>query len=232
MTELAIGATFAEHLIRGVAGRGGMGIVYRAMHVPLRREVALKVIAPELTQDGEFRARFRREFEAAAAIEHPNVIPVFHAGEEDGLLFVTMPYVTGTDLGRELQRVGRLDPVRAVKLVAQLGAALDATHALGLVHRDIKPGNVLLEPGGRVLLTDFGLTKNLRSDERITQVGSLVGTFDYTAPEQIDGAEVYARADISALGCVVYEAVTGQVPFPRDTVPAKMFAHLSAAPPK
>src|SRR4051794_28225546 len=134
MDEFAIGATFAEHVIRGVAGRGGMGIVYRAMHLPLKREVALKVIAPELSADEEFRARFRREFECVAAINHPNVIPVYHAGEEGGLLFVTMPFVAGTDLGRLLVRERRLDSVRAVKLVAQVAAALDATHALGLVH--------------------------------------------------------------------------------------------------
>src|SRR3954447_17205008 len=159
MSELVIGSTFAGHVIRGVAGRGGMGVVYRAVHVALKREVALKIIAPEFSSDGDFRARFRREVESAAAVEHANVITVYHAGEEDGLLFVTMPFVAGTDLARLIAREGGLEPARAVRIVAQVADGLDATHALGLVHRDVKPGNVLIDDDGRVLLTDFGLTK-------------------------------------------------------------------------
>src|SRR3954453_3034604 len=150
MDEFAIGATFAEHVIRGVAGRGGMGIVYRAMHVPLKREVALKVIAPGATSDEEFRARFRHEFEAAASIQHPNVIPIYHAGEHDGLLYVTMRYIDGDDLARIVAAETRLEPVRAAMLTGQVAAALDAAHGLGLGHREGKPPNILAgRPGGR-----------------------------------------------------------------------------------
>ncbi|HEX6023711.1 MAG TPA: protein kinase, partial [Solirubrobacter sp.] len=230
MAELAIGGTFADHVIRGVAGRGGMGVVYRALHVPLKREVALKVIAPEVSEEEAFRARFRRELEAAASIQHPNVIPVYHAGEEDGLLYVTMRYVDGVDLARLVAAETRLEPERAAILVGQVAAALDAAHARGFVHRDVKPANVLIE-GDHALLTDFGLSKRLQSTTRVTQTGMLVGTFDYTAPEQLDERPVDARTDVYALGCVLYQALTGQVPFPRSSLPATLFAHMEAPPP-
>src|SRR3954452_25447022 len=145
MDEFPIGATFAEHVIRGVAGRGGMGIVYRTMHLPLKREVALKVIAPPVSSDEEFRARFRHEFEAAASIQHPNVIPIYHAGEHDGLLYVTMRYVDGDDLARLLPAHKRPEPRVAADLISQVADALDAAHAAGIVHRDVKPANVLIE---------------------------------------------------------------------------------------
>ncbi len=235
MDEFAIGATFAEHVIRGVAGRGGMGIVYRAMHVPLKREVALKVIAPGVSADEEFRARFRNEFEAAASIQHPNVIPIYHAGEEEGLLYVTMRYVEGEDLARLVAMETRLDPVRAAVLTAQVAAALDAAHARGLVHRDVKPANVLIEGVGSemesALLTDFGLTKVLQSDAKVTKTGTVIGTFDYTAPEQLDARDVDARTDVYALGCVFFQTLTGRVPFPRDSLGATLFAHFEADPP-
>ena len=220
MDEFAIGATFAEHVIRGVAGRGGMGIVYRAMHVPLKREVALKVIAPGATADEEFRARFRAEFEAAASIQHPNVIPIYHAGEHEGLLFVTMRYVDGDDLARIVAAETRLEPVRAAMLIGQVAAALDAAHARGLVHRDVKPANILIEHSGdleHALLTDFGLTKSLQSDAKMTKTGTVIGTFDYTAPEQLESGAVDARTDVYALGCVLFQTLTGRVPFPRDS---------------
>ena len=168
MSEFEPGATFADHVIEDVAGRGGMGIVYRARHVPLDREVALKVIAPEFTQDEEFRRRFEREFRAAASIQHPNVVPIYHAGEEDGLLYVTMRFVKGTDLARLLHVRGRLEPDLAASIIAQVAEALDAAHRAGIVHRDVKPANVLLE-GEHALLTDFGLMKDLRSQTQITQ---------------------------------------------------------------
>src|SRR4051812_35632439 len=234
MDEFAIGATFAEHVIRGVAGRGGMGIVYRAMHLPLKREVALKVIAPGSSTDDEFRARFRNEFEAAASIQHPNVIPIYHAGEEDGLLFVTMRYVDGDDLARIVAAETRLEPVRATMLIAQVAAALDAAHALGLVHRDVKPANILIERAGELehaLLTDFGLTKSLQSDTKMTKTGTVIGTFDYTAPEQLDGGDVDARTDVYALGCVLFQTLTGRVPFPRDSLGATLYAHFESDPP-
>src|SRR3954454_2710192 len=145
MEEFVVGATFADHVIRGVAGRGGVGVVYRAMHVPLKSEVALKVISPGASADQGMRARFRREVEAAASIEHANVIPVYHAGEAEGLLFVTMRYVRGTDLARLIALEQRLDAARAVRFVAQVAAGLDAAHARGVVHRDVKPANVLID---------------------------------------------------------------------------------------
>src|SRR3954468_11697240 len=234
MDEFPIGATFAEHVIRGVAGRGGMGIVYRAMHVPLKREVALKVMAPAVSADEEFRARFRNELEAMASIAHPNVIPIYHAGEEGGLLYVTMRYVAGDDLARLVAAETRLDPVRAAVLIAQVAAALDAAHARGLVHRDVKPANILVESSGELenaLLTDFGLTKSLQSDTKVTRTGTVVGTFDYTAPEQLNSRPVDARTDVYALGCVLFQALTGRVPYPHDTLAATLFAHFEAAPP-
>ncbi len=234
MAEFAIGATFADHVIRGVAGRGGMGVVYRALHVPLKREVALKVIASEVAQNEEFRARFRLELEAAASIQHPNVIAIHHAGEEDGQLYVTMRFVDGNDLARIVAAETRLEPVRALVLIGQVAAALDAAHERGFVHRDVKPANVLVEGEGAVehaLLTDFGLTKTMQAETKVTQTGMLVGTFDYTAPEQLDEREVDARTDVYALGCVLFQTLTGRVPYPRDTLPAKLFAHFEAPPP-
>jgi serine/threonine protein kinase len=219
MDELAVGATFADHVIRGVAGRGGMGVVYRALHVPLKREVALKVISPEISDDAELRARFRREFEAAALVQHPNVIPIYHAGEVDGRLYVTMRYVEGVDLARLIAIESRLEPARAATLVAQVAAALDAAHKAGLVHRDVKPANVLVE-GERAWLTDFGLTKFVRSDSTQTAAGTLIGTFDYTAPEQLNELPVDARTDVYSLGCLLYQALTGSVPFERDSLAA------------
>src|SRR3954453_19105898 len=145
MAELAIGSTFADHIIRGVAGRGGMGVVYRAGHVALKRDVALKVIASDYSADPDFRSRFQRESEAAASIQHPRVIPIYHAGEEDGLLYVTMRYVDGTDLARALMARGRLDVEDGVRIVKQVADGLQAAHELGLVHRDVKPANILLD---------------------------------------------------------------------------------------
>ncbi len=234
MSEMPPGTAFADHLIRGVLGRGGMGIVYRATHVALERDVALKVIAPEFSQDEEFRRRFRREARATAAIGHPNVIGVHHAGEHDGLLYVTMRYVDGTDLARLLAAEGRLDPELAATVIAQVAAALDAAHRAGIVHRDVKPANVLLETEGdgmRATLTDFGLMKDLRATSQITQAGSLIGTFDYAAPEQLREGPVDARTDVYALGAVLYQALTGRVPFPRETAAATMLAQLDSPPP-
>ncbi len=233
MAELSVGSTFADHIIRGVAGRGGMGVVYRGVHLALKREVALKVIASEFSADGEFRRRFQDEATAAASIQHPHVIPIYHAGEEDGLLFVTMRYVEGTDLARTAD-----DPRAAASRVArcassaQVAAGLEAAHARGLVHRDVKPANILLEGAsgeGAALLTDFGLTKQIGRER--TQAGVFVGTFDYAAPEQFRGAAVDARTDVYALGCVLYQALSGRVPYPAETDAAKMYAHMETPPP-
>lgn len=230
MAELTPGTEFADHVIRGVLGRGGMGVVYRATHIPLDREVALKVIAPGFSDDDEFRRRFRREFRATASIQHPNVIPVFHAGEADGLLYVTMRFVDGTDLARLLREEQRLEPARAARLIAQVADALDAAHRAGIVHRDVKPANVLID-GETAVLTDFGLMKDTRSTTQLTNAGTVIGTFDYAAPEQLQEGDVDARADVYALGGVLYQALTGKVPYPRETAAATMLAHLDSPPP-
>src|SRR4051794_1711849 len=232
MAELAVGSTFADHIIRGVAGRGGMGVVYRAVHLALKREVALKVIASEFSEDSEFRRRFQDEATAAASIQHPHVIPIYHAGEEDRLLYVTMRYVDGTDLARLLMSRGRIEADLVVRVGAQMAEALEAAHARGLVHRDVKPANVLLEGAsgeGAALLTDFGLTKQLGRER--TQAGVFVGTFDYAAPEQFRGEAVDARTDVYALGCVLYQALSGRVPYPAENDVAKMYAHMEKPPP-
>jgi serine/threonine protein kinase len=229
MDELAVDATFAGHVIRAVAGRGGMGVVYRAEWDG--RDVALKVIAPELSQDREFRIRFQREYRAEASINHPNVMRVYGAGAKDGLLYVTMRYIDGTDLDRLLANGARLPPPRAAELIAQVAAGLDAAHARGIVHRDVKPANVLLEGSDHAILTDFGLMKNLNSKVQLTMAGSFVGTCNYASPEQLLSAEIDARADVYALGCMLFQALTGRVPYERSSSAATMFAHLEAPVP-
>jgi serine/threonine protein kinase len=234
VTELRDGSVFAGHRIEGQIGRGGMGVVYRAKHLALDRPVALKLITPDLASEPGFRERFQRESRIAAALDHPNVITVHHAGEDDGRLFITMRLIDGEDLGALLGREGRLAPERATRIVAQVGAALDAAHRAGLVHRDVKPANVLVSGSGddeRVFLTDFGLTKRDTSTVSLTRTGEIVGTLDYIAPEQIRGEAVDARTDVYALGCMLFHLVTGRVPFPADMHAAKVYAHLSDEPP-
>jgi predicted Ser/Thr protein kinase len=230
--ELAVGSQFAGYVIEGVAGQGGMGIVYRARQLRPARIVALKVISPQLASDSDFRERFAHESDIAAAIEHSNVIPVYDVGEERDLLYIAMRYVEGTDLRAVITAEGRLAPQRAVDILVELAAALDAAHAHGLVHRDIKPGNVLIAREGRrehVYLTDFGLAK-LAAGGGWTRTGMFVGTLDYAAPEQLEGHRVDARTDVYAAGCVLYEMLTGSVPFPQEHQAAIMWAHISAAP--
>src|SRR4051794_9694542 len=210
-----------------------MGVVYLAEQVRLRRWVALKLIVPELAEDEEFRRRFERESQMAASLDHPNVIPVYEAGEADGALFISMRYVEGSDLRMLIRTGGPMDAARAAGIVSQLGAALDAAHARGLVHRDVKPANVLVSGttgSEHVYLTDFGLTKHVSSQSGITHTGQWVGTLDYVAPEQISGGELDARVDVYSLGCVLFESLTGQVPYPRDSDVAKMYAHLNEPP--
>ena len=232
MAELQPGTEFAGYRIEGPAGRGGMGVVYRATQRGLERSVALKLIAAEYAADVEFRNRFQRESRLAASIEHPNVIPVYEAGEHEGALFISMRFVDGSDLKSLLQRDGRIEPVRAARIVNQVGAALDAAHARGLVHRDVKPGNVLVTPDEHIYLTDFGLTKRAHSESALTKTGQMVGTVDYVAPEQIEGGAVDARSDVYALGCVLYHLLTGRVPFDKPTEMARLYAHVHEAPPK
>jgi DNA-binding beta-propeller fold protein YncE len=207
-----------------------MGIVYRAMQLDLERTVALKLIASELAQDQDFRDRFMRESRAAASIDHPNVIPIFYTGEHEGALYIAMRYVEGSDLRTLVRAEGRLAPERAARIVSQVGAALDAAHARGIVHRDVKPANVLLGPDDHAYLTDFGLTKRLHSLTASTRSGGWVGTLGYVAPEQIRGERVDARSDVYALGCVLYHSVAGAPPYQRDSDEATLWAHLNDPP--
>ncbi len=199
-----VGTELGPYRIEAVIGRGGMGVVYLATHSGLDRKVALKLLTPEYADDEGFRARFLRESKLAAAIDHPNIIPIYEAGQIDGTFFLAMRYVEGIDLQRRLVS-GPLDPRNATAIVAQVASALDAAHSAGLVHRDVKPGNVLLAPSqaldgsDHVYLTDFGLTKQRGSQSDLTQAGGFLGTLDYIAPEQIEGKAVDGRADQYAL---------------------------------
>ena len=231
MAELSPRTSFAGLRIDAVAGRGGMGVVYRATDPSLGRSVALKVIAEGLLGEAAARERFVRESRAAAAIEHPNVIPIYSAGEQDGVAYIVMRFVDGDDLLERIRRDGALDPASAAQVVARVGSALDAAHAAGLVHRDVKPANILLGPGDHAYLTDFGLARHAVSEAGITRTGAWVGTLDYVAPEQIQGARTDGRADVYALGCVLYFALTGTVPFRRDSDEARLWAHVHATPP-
>jgi serine/threonine-protein kinase len=235
VSELALESTFGDCRIEAIAGRGGMGIVYRATQLPLGRAVALKVVAPERAADPSFHARFERETRLAAALDHPNVIPVYEAGELDGQLYLVMRWVEGGDLERLIAASGGLDPALAVSIVAQAGSALDAAHAAGLVHRDVKPANVLLtDPSGsgHAYLADFGLTLDTATDSRLTTTGGWMGTVDFMAPEQFEGTDLSPRTDVYALGCVLHTALTGRPPFSRGTVAATMLAHLRDPAPK
>jgi hypothetical protein len=232
--ELGEGAEFAGYRIERRLGRGGMGIVYLAVESGLDRRVALKLVAPDAAADEVFRARFAHESRIAASIEHPNVVPIYAAGEQDGIPFIAMRYVSGSDLGRKLISTGRLEPGRAVALIGQVAAGLDAIHAAGLVHRDVKPANVLLsgsDSSEHAYITDFGVARNVASTSGLTKTGRFVGTLDYVAPEQIRGKEVDARADVYALGCLLFKLLTGEVPFPRDGEAARLYAHLNDEPP-
>lgn len=232
--ELSAGDEFAGYRIERRLGRGGMGILYLALEPGLERRVALKLIAPEASADEVFTRRFAEESRIAASIEHPNVVPIYAAGEEGGVPFIAMRYVSGADLAGRLVREGRLEPAVAVELIAQVGNGLDAIHAAGLVHRDVKPANVLLGGGEgteHAYITDFGVARNVSTESGLTQTGRFVGTLDYVAPEQISGGTVDARADVYALGCLLFKLLTGEVPFPKDGEAARLFAHLNDPPP-
>ena len=233
-----VGTELAGYRIESMLGLGGMSVVYLAEDRRLKRRVALKLLTSRLAQDDSFRDRFLRESELAASIDHPNIIPVYEAGTAEGILFIAMRYVAGGDLRERLRR-GPMDPASAIGIVAQMAIALDAAHARGLVHRDVKPSNVLLDIGARpdgsdhVYLADFGLTKRLTDETGSGTDGRLMGTIDYIAPEQIAGGEIDGRADVYSLGCVLYECVVGQPPFRhfrRDSDLAVLLAHLNAKP--
>jgi len=231
-----IGRQVAGYRIEREIGRGGMAVVYRARDLRLERTVALKLLAPELARNDTFRLRFTHESRAAAAIDHPHIVPVFEAGETDGILYIAMRYVEGSDLRHLLDRRGPLDPEAALRIAAQIASALDAAHEHGLVHRDVKPGNILVARGTdsdhpeHVYLTDFGLTKKSLSLTGFTSVGQFVGTLDYVAPEQISGRPVDGRCDVYGLACVVQEILTGRPPFQREDDMALLWAHQYAEP--
>src|SRR3954454_21580633 len=220
----------AGYRIEEVAGRGGMGVVYRAQHMHLGRTVALKLLNPELAASEEFRERFIREARAAAELEHPNIVPVYDAGEVQGRLYLAMKYVEGSDLAELLEHETKLTADQALPLLEQLASALDAAHLNGLIHRDVKAANALLE-GDRLSLTDFGLTRRVDSTRPLTAAGRAVGTAVYLAPEQIRGEPLDRRVDVYALGCVIYQCLTGQPPYLRDTDMLIMWAHVGAEPP-
>jgi hypothetical protein len=232
---LAAGSRLAGYLLEEQIGQGGMAVVFRALDVRLKRQVALKVLAPALAADEAFRQRFMRESQAAAAVDDPHIIPVFEAGEASGVLFIAMRLVRGGDVGTLLRRDGPMHPSRAAAIVAPVADALDAAHEAGLVHRDVKPANMLvdLRPGRpeHVYLSDFGLSKAVLAGSRLTSTGLFLGTLDYSAPEQIEGRPVDGRADQYALASAAFELLTGTPPFQRDDVMAVLYARLSAPPP-
>jgi serine/threonine-protein kinase len=232
-----VGRQIASYRLEREIGRGGMAVVYQARDLRLDRTVALKLLAPELARNDTFRRRFTHESRVAAAIDHPHIVPVFEAGETDGVLYIAMRYVAGRDLRHLLDREGPLPVATATRIAAQVASALDAAHDHGLVHRDVKPGNILVAQGTdsdhpeHVYLTDFGLTKKSLSLTGFTSVGQFVGTLDYVAPEQISGKPVDGRCDVYSLACVVHETLVGRPPFQRDDDMALLWAHQYDQPP-
>ena len=236
VADLTTGTSIAGYRIESVLGHGSMGTVYSALEVSLERRVALKVLTPELSRDERFRDRFLRESKIAASLEHPHIVPIHAAGEADGVLFLAMRYVEGRDLSGLLESLGRLDPERAVGLLGQIASALDAAHARGLVHRDVKPANILISrPAGggeHAYLCDFGLAKHASTVSSLTGSREILGTVDYLAPEQIEGKPMDGRVDVYALGCVLYECLTGERPYQRENEIASLLAHVNdPAPP-
>ncbi|MET7497924.1 serine/threonine-protein kinase [Streptomyces sp900116325] len=232
-----LGRKIADYRVESEIGRGGMAVVYRARDLRLDRTVALKLLAPELARNDTFRKRFTHESRVAAAIDHPHIVPVFEAGETEGILYIAMRYVAGQDLRALIDRQGPMQFATAVRIAAQVASALDAAHDHDLVHRDVKPGNILIAAGTdsdhpeHVYLTDFGLTKKSLSLTGFTSVGQFVGTLDYVAPEQISGRPVDGRCDVYSLACVVFETMAAAPPFQRDDDMALLWAHQFDPPP-
>lgn len=224
---MQVGDIFAgTYRIEGEIARGGMGVVYRALDLGLERPVALKVMAASLSGDEVYRARFRREAAMAARIDHPHVVPVFHRGEQDGVLYVVMRLVDGVDLADVLAREGRLELGRVSRLVTQVAGALDAAHELGLVHRDVKPANILLQGPDRALLTDFGLAKQAVGGDALTSANIMLGTAAYLAPEQAKGLALDGSCDVYALACVTFQCLSGRTPYPEGPPLTVAAAHV------
>ena len=233
--SIPVGSRIAGYRLEHQVCAGGMAVVFRAVDERLGRHVALKVLSAELAADGEFRERFIRESQAAAAVDDPHLIPVYGAGEADGVLFIAMRYVAGGDVRSLVRRDGPLSPARMAAIVSPVASALDGAHAVGLVHRDVKPANMLLDVRqGRpdhVYLGDFGISRQMLSAVGLTETGNFLGTADYCAPEQIQGLPVDGRADQYALACTVFELLTGQTPFRRDEAAAVIWAQMTESPP-
>jgi serine/threonine protein kinase len=234
------GAYLAGYRLEERIGRGGQAVVFRALDEQLGRPVAMKILAPAFTNDHAFRTRFINESHAAAAVEHPHILPVYDAGEASGLLFIAMRYVPGGDVRSLVRRQGPLSVRRGWSIIAQIAAALDAAHQLRLVHRDVKPANMLLDSSSRMAgahrsdhayLTDFGISKQVQAAGGLTVVGQIMGTLEYASPEQIDGEPVDGRTDVYALACSTFELLTGEPPFRQRLGPALIYAQLSQAPP-
>jgi serine/threonine-protein kinase len=232
LTGLAPGSRVGGYRLERLVGVGGMASVYQAREERLGRVVALKVLAG----DAALRARFIREAHAVAAVDHPHIIPVYAAGDADGMQFIAMRFVPGDTLQGVIRVSGALPSRRAASFISQVASALDAAHAAGLVHRDVKPGNVLVDArrGGpeHAYLTDFGIARAMMSAGTLTVAGQFLGTPDYAAPEQINGGLVDGRADQYALACVAYEVLSGAVPFRRDSAWSVLYAHLNEPPPQ
>lgn len=236
-SDRRIGQRFGDYIVEDQIGRGGMGVVFRARHADSGDVVALKLMAPDLADNSTFRERFIREAEAGPNLGHPNIVPVFETGEADGELFIAMELIEGTDLKGLIQQEGRLEPKRALSIFRQAASALDAAHESGMVHRDVKPQNILVIPretpqgSDRAYLTDFGLVRPMASETTASRTGQVFGSVAYMAPELIEGIPADGRADVYALGCVLYETLTGKVPFERDNEVSAVWAHIHEDPP-
>jgi ABC-type transport system substrate-binding protein len=233
--DVRAGTTIAGFRVESLLGQGAMGAVYVAEETAGGRRVALKLLAPELATDERFRARFLRETELAASLDDAHVVPTLASGDEDGTLYLAMALVEGSDLRKLLRSEGRFDPERAIDLIGQVASALDVAHAAGLVHRDVKPANILVEQTGdgeKAYICDFGLARHVTSVSSLTSDRGFVGTIDYVPPEQVEGGTVDGRADVYSLGCVLFECLSGERPFDRESELSVLFAHLNDPPPR
>ena len=233
-SNIETGTVLAGFRVESLIGKGAMGAVYLAKASD-GRSVALKVLSPELAEDDRFRQRFLRESRLAASLDHPHIVGTVASGEYEGLLYLAMTYVEGSDLRELLRSERRLEPERSLVLLAQVAEALDAAHGAGLVHRDVKPGNILVSEapeGEQAYVCDFGLARHVTSVSSLTGDRGFVGTIDYVPPEQIEGGRIDSRADVYSLGCVMYECLTGERPFERESELAVVFAHLNEPPPR
>lgn len=230
-SSIVVGSVVGGYRIEEKVGEGGMAVVYRATQEDLGRPAALKIIKPDLAADATFRARFERESRVTSAVDHPNVIPIYAEGDDNGIAFLAMQLVDGIDLKTLIAREGALEPRRAARIVAQAAAGLDAAHAVGLVHHDVKPGNILVTGDDHVYLTDFGLAKYGPARDPLTRPGQALGSMDYMAPEQIRGEQVTPSADVYSLGCVMFECLAGRPPFADRKGMQVLWAHLQDDPP-